>query len=132
MSLQDAQDALEMLEEARAEGLAAVLTFTRGGEAAYNPETGEVEESEISFTGIAAILPASQGTVEAFDVRLERGTLVESTLRALLIAAHGMEYEPAPGDKVTFPDGKVGTLLGCTPLNPDGANPIIYQGTAQL
>lgn len=132
MSLQDAQDALEMLEEARAEGDAAVLTFKRGGTGTYNPETGEIEGGETTFTGTAVILPASQGTVQAFDVRFEGGTLIESRLRALLIAAHGMTHEPAPGDKVTFPDGKIGTLLGCTPLNPDGANPIIYQGTAEL
>lgn len=132
MSLQDAQDALEMIGEARAEGLAAELTFTRHGEGNYNPETGEMESGDITFTGIAVILPASQGTVQAFDVRFERGTLIESTLRALLIAAHGMTHMPVPGDKVTFPDGQVGTMLGCTPLNPDGANPIIYQGTAQL
>lgn len=133
MSLQDAQDALQMLEEARAEGDAAVLTFKRTtGTGEYNPDTGEFESGEIEFTGIAVILPASQGTVQAFDVRFEGGTLIESRLRSLLIAAHGMTHEPAPGDKVTFPDGRVGSLLGCTPLNPDGMSPIIYQGTAQL
>lgn len=132
MSLQDAQDALEMLEEALAEGDAAALTFKRVGEGVYNPVTGGYDGGDIEFTGIAVILPASQGTVQAFDIRFEGGTLIESRLRALLIAAHGMTHEPAPGDKVTFPDGRVGTMLGCTPLNPDGANPIIYQGTAEL
>lgn len=132
MSIQDAQKALAMIERARARGRAAVLTFKRTGEGVYNPRTGEYEGGDIEFTGVAVILQASQGTVQAFDVRFENGTLIESRLRALLIAAHGMEHEPAPGDKVTFPDGKVGTMLGCTPLNPDGANPIIYQGTAEL
>lgn len=132
MSNQDAQKALAMIERARARGRAAVLTFKRTGKGVYNPRTGEYEGGDIEFTGAAVILPASQGTVQAFDVRFEGGTLIESRLRALLIAAHGMEQEPAPGDKVTFPDGKVGTMLGCTPLNPDGANPVIYQGTAEL
>ncbi len=136
MSLQDAQDALEMIEEARADGLAATLTFTRQGTGpgTFNPDTGMYEggSSTITFTGVAVILPASQGTVEAFDVRFDGNSLLESRLRALLIAAHGMTHEPAPGDVVTFPDGKQGSLLGCTPLNPDGANPIIYQGTVRL
>lgn len=136
MSTQDAQKALAMIERAQARGRAVELTFKRRVEstdpADYNPATGEYEGQDIEFTGIAAILPASQGTVQAFDVRFVGGALIESTLRALLIAAHGMEHEPAPGDTVEFPDGRIGTMLGCTPLNPDGANPIIYQGTAQL
>ncbi|MFA5595938.1 MAG: hypothetical protein WDA26_00045 [Pusillimonas sp.] len=132
MSLKDAQKALAMIQRAKKRGRAAELTFSRSGQGEYNPETGEVEGGEITFAGTAVVLPASQGTVEAFDVRFERGTLIESTLRALLIAAHGMEHMPQPGDKVTFPDGSFGTMLGCTPLNPDGANPVIYQGTVKL
>lgn len=135
MSLQDAQDALVMIQEAREEGNAADLAFSRPGVAGgYNPETGEIDPGTpaLNFTGTAVILPASQGTVQAFDQRFVSGTLIESTLRALLIAALGMEHEPKPGDKVTFPDGATGTLIGCTPLNPDGANAIIYQATTQL
>lgn len=131
MSLQDAQDALEMILEAKEEGHAAELVFSRTEGGGYNPETGETGVL-VSFTGTAVILPASQGTVQAFDVKFEAGTLIESKLRSLLIAALGMAHEPRPGDAVTFPDGTTGRLLGCTPLNPDGANPIIYQGTAQL
>ena len=131
MSLQDAQEALEMLQEAKEEGNAAELTFTRTVEGVYDPVTGTTTTTE-TYTGTTVILQASQGTVQAFDVRLEDNTLIGSRLRALLIAAHGMTHEPQPGDKVTFPDGKIGVLLGCTPLNPDGANPIIYQGTAKL
>lgn len=135
MSLQDAQKALAMIERAKKRGRAATLTFTRivKGSGGYNPDTGEFDgDSEVTFTGTGVILQASQGTVEAFDVRLVNGTLIESTLRSLLIAAHGMTHEPGPGDTVTFPDGREGTLLGCTPFNPDGTNPILYQATAQL
>lgn len=131
MSLLDAQKALAMIQRAKAKGRAADLTFTRMVGTDYDPETGTTG-TPVNFNGIAVILQASQGTVQAFDVRFENGTLIESRLRALIIAAHGMTYEPAPGDKVTFPDGKIGVMLGCTPLNPDGANPIVFQGTAQL
>lgn len=132
MSLQDAQEALQMLQEAKDEGDAAELTFKRRVPGQYDPATGGSTDVEVTWTGIAVVLPASQGTVQAFDVKFENGTLVESTLRGLLIAAHGMQYEPGPGDRVAFPDGSTATLLGCTPLNPDAANPIIYQATAQL
>lgn len=133
MSLQDAQDALEMILEAKEEGHAADLVFRRTVEGHVDPMTGEyIEGSVAEFGGTAVVLPASQGTVQAFDVRIEAGTLIESTLRALLIAAHGMERAPRPGDTVEFPDGLVGSLIGCTPLNPDAANPIIYQGTVKL
>lgn len=133
MSLQDAQDALAMIQEAQAEGHAATITFKREvGGGVYNPDTGEFDKEIVEFTGVAVILPASKSAVEAFDVRFDDGTLIESRLRALLIAAHGMKHEPLPGDTVIFPDGKAGVLLGCTPFNPGGQNPIIYQGTAHL
>lgn len=135
MSAQDAAKALAMIQRAKAKGRAADLTFSRpGADGTYSPETGQVEGGTplLSFDGVAVILPASQGTVEAFDVTFKDGSLIESKLRALLIAAKGMAHDPMPGDTVTFPDGKVGTLIGCTPLNPDGMNPIVYQGTAQL
>lgn len=135
MSFQDAQKALAMIQRAKAKGRAVDLAFSRPGvDGGYNTDTGEMNPSTpaLDFTGTAVILPASQGTVQAFDVRFISGTLIESKLRALLIAALGMEHEPRPGDRVTFPDGSAGTLIGCTPLNPDGENPIIYQGTVQL
>jgi len=50
----------------------------------------------------------------------------------LLIPALGIEHEPKPRDVVEFPDGATGSLIGCTPLSPDVANPIIYQGTVQI
>lgn len=134
MSAADAEKALAMIQRAKARGRAVDLTFKR--KAAVDPDdydpNGGTTPVDLSWMGTAVVLPASQGTVEAFDVRFEAGTLIESKLRALIIAALGMERAPAPGDTVLFPDGSVGSLLGCTPLNPDVANPIIYQGTVKL
>lgn len=131
MSLKDAQKALAMVQRAKKRGRAAELTFSRTEGDEYDIETG-LTGTPVTFTGLAVVLPASQGTVQAFDNRFENGTLIESTLRAVLIAAHGMTHEPRPGDQVTFPDSTTGSLIGCTPLNPDAANPIIYQGTVKL
>lgn len=75
----------------------------------------------------AAVLPASQGTIEAFDNRLEGGTLIEENLRFLLMSAEMKKVEgvgpdaiePKSGDVVHF-DGERWVVLGCTPMNPAG------------
>lgn len=130
MSALDAQRALDMILRAKAAGRAAELTFSRSVPGEYDPETGSSTTS-LAWTGIAVILPASKGTIEAFDQSFESGTLIESNLRALIIAAQGMERAPAPQDSVTFDDGSVWTLLGCTSLDPDATTPIIYRGTVK-
>ncbi len=108
------------------------LSFERDSEPEYDPGTGNAASTLLEWTAIAAILPASKGTIEAFDVRLENGTLIESKLRALLISAVSSVRMPVPGDRVLFPDGKKGVFLGCTPLNVDGRTPVIYQGTVKI
>lgn len=130
MSAYDAQRALAMVMRAKKKGRTAEITFTRTTEM-YVPGTG-VTATETQFTATAVVLPVNQAALSAFDSGFENGTLIESKLRALLIPALGLEITPAPGDTVSFPDGTGGTLLGCTPLNPDVANPIIYQGTVKL
>src|SRR5690554_2088293 len=119
MSLQDAQKALAMVQRAKARGRAADITFTLRIEGEYDPNEGETSLT-LEWSGLAVVLPVSaQG-----DHTFEQGTMIESTHRALLIPALGLEHEPRPGDTVTLPDGSIGALLGCTPLNPDVANPI--------
>lgn len=130
MSAADAQRALDMILRAKAAGRAADLTFRRAVAGEYDPEAGS-STTELSWGGIAVVLPASKGTIEAFDQRVEGGTLIESNLRALIIAAQGMERAPAPQDLVVFADGSVWTLLGCTSLDPDATTPIIYRGTVK-
>lgn len=133
MSLLDAQKAHAMIQRAKARGRAVDITFRRTTEGYVDPHSGTYTEgSDTTFTGTAVVLPVNESSLIAFDNRIVDGTLVESKLRGLLIAAYGMTHAPQPRDLVEFPDGAVGTLIGVTSLDPDAANPIIYQGTVQL
>lgn len=86
----------------------------------------------ITYRATAVILPASKGTVEAFDNRLESGTLIDEKLRYVLmspkltrVTAEGSEtIIPQSLDLLTF-DGHDWTVLGCTPLNPAGV-PVLF------
>ncbi len=105
--------AVEMIEEFGQE-----LTLKRVTEDAYDPATGEVTPGVTETQAIKVIvLPASKGTVEAFDNRLVNGTLIESNIRALKIAAKGLLWPPGPGCVVEY-EGQDWKMLGATPSNP--------------
>jgi len=96
----------------------------------YSDQTGAGENDAPTPYDIAVIIsPASKGTVEAFDVRLKGQTLIETHLRALKIAAFGLEVQPRPGDGVDY-DGERWRLIGCTPIGPDG-HAIFYNAAIQ-
>lgn len=78
----------------------------------------------------ALVMPASAGAIQAFDIRFEGGTMIESNLRSLMIGATDLEITPKPGDTVQFA-GETWTLLGNTPLMPDGKTVIYHQCTAK-
>lgn len=126
----------------------AVITITRPGDAsgwtqkfdittgeyywedgAGNTTTTDPAVSE-SYETVALIEPASAGAIQAFDIRVESGTLIESNLRALTIAAHDLPIIPGPGDTAVFA-GDSWTLLGNTPLLPDGKTYIYHKCTAK-
>lgn len=83
--------------------------------------------TQVSYTCTAACLPASKGTIEAFDNRLEGGTLIDENLRYVLMAPQIVRTSetgddnvtPHSGDVLEF-DGDKWTVLGNTPLNPAG------------
>lgn len=102
------------------------ITVTRYGSSNSDPAAGTVDKSvEATGTLKVLILPASKGTVEAFDNRLQGGTLIEEKLRYLLAAAKGAPFEPRSLDEVSF-DGIKWKVLGCTPLSPAGT-PLLYK-----
>lgn len=78
----------------------------------------------LSQTLNAAILPASGGTVEAFDVRFFDGLNASLNLRFAIISAEGATFMPQPNDEATF-EGRDWQVMGCTPLNVDGTA-VIY------
>lgn len=103
------------------------ITYTKRGTSTVNGATGGVTEGTPTiYTGVhALILQASQGSIEAFDNRREDGSLKKTQLRYLKIAAADLPVEPVSDDKVTFA-GKDWKVLGCTPVDITGSNPLAY------
>lgn len=116
--------ALEMLTEF---GRVIQLSRVVGGD--YDPDTGTSGGTTEAQDATVVILPASNGTVQAFDIRFENGTLIEQNLRALTISAKDLSWVPIAGDKATF-DGSDWTFIGCTPVNPAGT-PVVYKAAVK-
>lgn len=114
-----AEDAAASIAEA---GRAiTVRRYSRTVDKVTGTGTGTPQEGTLT----CLVLPASQGTIQAFDNRLEGGTLVDEKLRFILAAAHGAPFEPQSNDELEF-DGATWRILGCTPLNPAGT-PLLYR-----
>jgi hypothetical protein len=100
------------------------LTITKPGtDGGFNEPPGP----PTPYTAKCVVLPASKGTVEAFDNRFDGTTLIETSLRSLLIAASGLDEAPEPGHTVSY-EGASWHLIGATSLSPDG-EPIIYRAS---
>lgn len=104
------------------------IVISRTTEEEYDPILGigggSITETQ---TVLALVLPASKGTVEAFDQKLVSGTLVESNLRALKIAAKSCAWPPSPGCKVSL-YGRDWSMIGVTESNPAGI-PLVYSAS---
>lgn len=72
----------------------------------------------------AVILPASQGTLEAFDVRFMSGVMDDLNVRFCIMSAKDSTFTPAPKDVADYYDGEW-QVMGCTPLNVNGTA-VIY------
>jgi hypothetical protein len=75
------------------------------------------------LTGV--ILPASQGTLEAFDVRFMSDVMDSVDVRFCILSASGATFQPEPKDVATFWEPGDWQVMGCTPLNVAGV-PLIY------
>lgn len=73
----------------------------------------------------AVILPASQGTIEAFDVRFMADLLDSTDVRFTIMSASGSTFVPAPKDVAEFWEDGAWQVMGCTPLNVNGT-PVIF------
>ena len=77
----------------------------------------------------ALILPASGGTLEAFDVRFMDGVRESSNVRFALLAADGAAFRPEPNDTADlYGDGREWLVMGCTPISPDGTDVVYAAG----
>lgn len=122
MSLQDAQDALEMIEEARAEGQASEIKITRstpGSPGIYNPETGEheggTEPSNTTYT--------APGVKIGYEQRDVDGTLIQRGDQQLYVPALGF-VRPATNEQITV-GTTVCAVIGVEVVAP-GDTDILY------
>lgn len=101
------------------------MTFTRVPKTA-NGTTGAVTAGAATTTkGKVIRAPIDTApSAEAFDSKLEDGSLAGREVAYLKVAALGMVFAPAALDTVSF-DGTTWQVLGCTPINPAGT-PIVY------
>ena len=95
--------------------------------------TGVVTKGAATLTSTAwvVVLPSTKGTIEAFDNRLENGSLAGKDLRFLKVAAESVSFEPRPHDEVTM-DSATWLVFGCTPINPAGTALVYGVGMVKL
>ena len=78
----------------------------------------------------AVILPASQGTLDAFDVRFMSDVLASTNVRFCIMSSKGSTFTPSPMDIAEYYDGEW-EVMGCTPLNVEGTGLIFSVGLKQ-
>jgi len=105
------------------------LTLVRVVQGTPDPVTGIAAETRTEYPCQAIISKASGGVIQAFDNRLENGTLIETHLRSIVVAGLGLPFDPMPGDTALFDDA-TWTLLGSTPERAEGLN-IVFNLTVQ-
>ena len=91
----------------------------------FDPIEGTVTSIDIKTGKLDAVtLPASKGTVQAFD-NLIPEDLRKTKLRFVIAAAATAPFEPEGNDYIIF-ENRVWLVKGQTPLNPAGI-PVIYK-----
>jgi hypothetical protein len=120
-----ANTALRLLSK---QGQTATLKHKVGE--SYDPATGTNVPTYEDHTITFIVQQASQGTLQSFDIRFDGNTLIETNIRALVVAAKGLTITPQPGDKVTGLEGSQWNVLGNTPVNPAGV-PVLYEMTVR-
>jgi len=91
----------------------------------YDQVTGEDSVDSVAATDINLVsLPASKGTIQAFDNRQLEGLTLDQ-LRFFMVEALASGFEPTGSDLIQF-DGKIWEIVGATPLNPSGAKNLLF------
>ena len=117
-----AKDVMEAIQE-----VGIQMSYLRTIRGTGPDAAGDTTETH---TITAVVSPASGGTIQAFDIRFQNGTLITTHLRALKVAAYGLAFTPLPGDKVSGLEGSTWVVLGCTPQSYQGV-PLTYDMTVQ-
>lgn len=115
-------DAIDALNDIKEDGRKVVMARTVGE--IYDEEAGSttlgVRQTSDAY---CLVFPASKGTIQGFD-NLTDASVLEKR-RFLLMAAHGLKFEPESGTEIDF-DGHTWVVMGYTSLNIDGT-PILHR-----
>lgn len=91
----------------------------------YDETEGEETVTGVQTDPVAVVnLPASESMRQQFENRIIED-YKKGKIRFFLIAAKGLTFELESGDLLFF-NSKVWEVAGATPLDPDGASPIIH------
>ncbi len=130
MDRSEAQDVARQIYEGLCE-VAIDITIGRGTPTGRHSSTeGGRTSYGTAIPAKAVSGPASKGTIEAFDIRFEGGSLIETHLRALKVPAYGLEIVPGPGDVVEGLEDSAWKVLGVTPETLVGV-PLVYNLTVK-
>ena len=96
------------------------IIFKRTTTGTFDPVSGEDAGGVTTqFTRMAIVSKASGSVAAAFDNRFEGGTLIDTHLRAVIVAGLDLPFAPMPGDVAEF-DSCTWTVLGSTPERAEG------------
>ncbi len=103
------------------------ISITREAKGTYDPDTSSVSDGSTTvfeFQGVS--LPATQGKIEAFEVRyVANDDLINREIRFLILSAKDSTFTPKQNDKVNV-DGDVFSIIGVTKLSINGQD-ILYR-----
>lgn len=103
--------------------------LTLAGFDAVNP-AATVMQVQLSCSAAGVVLPASNGTIEAFDNRILSDPLQMRSFRFVMLAGlqpdgTPLTFTPQANDILRTTEGLY-RLLGATPLDPAGQGPILF------
>lgn len=114
------QDAKEAYDDILDDG--ALMRFRRVT-ADRDDITGEIVTAVIADQSIPTVVLPDQAVMSD---GVQAGSLVSQKTRKGIAAAFGAKFIPQAGDIMTFA-GEDWTVIGCSPLNPDGKLDIIFE-----
>lgn len=99
----------------------------------FDPVSPSATVAEVdSFApAVGVVLPASNGTIEAFDNRILSDPLQRQNFRYVILAGKGLTLVPQALDILSTPEGLY-RILGTTPLDPAKDGVILYNVGATL
>lgn len=109
----------------------ASVTFNRVGGGTFDPVAGEETGASTTTETVKVVsLPASKGTIQAFDKKIFED-LSETEIRFFHAELNTNSFEPQPGDLINY-GSKIWEVVGVTPLDPTGSKPVLFNIGSKL